>query len=820
MSTTFDYGIDLGTTNSVIAKFAKGKVEILKDPMTWQETIPSVVGFRKGRILVGNSAQTYLPRDPENVVSRFKRRMGTGETFEIESLGESISPVQLSAHVLRALKTHVQDGGKIGSAVITVPASFGIVQSNATIEAGREAGLSEVLLLQEPIAASLAYANLSDVSLENTSWLVYDLGGGTFDVALLRNVNGELRVVDHEGDNFLGGSDFDQMIVERFAIQAIEEQFEEVDMQADFQSASGKYNSLFFKLLEEAERAKKELSTAERAEINFEFDNEDVDVEISRLEFEELLKPEIDRTVVLVEKILARNRDVVSKIDFLLMVGGSTYIPYVRKSIEESLGVPVRTDFDPTTAVAIGAAFYAGSRDRAENLQKEEVSNLPIRIRAVYERASNEVEELFAARVVGETDGIFYRIRRADGGFDTGLRPLEAKISEMLPLVRDSFNQFSFHVYDSESNNVAVDFSEIGIFHGHRVEGQKLSMPIWLEFDTDDGRSTYLQKIIERNALLPARRSTKVRTTRQVAQDRSDSLLLNVYQGDVEILPLANKLVGKLQITGEDLNSLLRDGAELDVRIELTESQQLSVIVSSDEAELEKQETFNLLSDLIVDVDKLQEGLGDLRYKALKQLEDAEALEDREFQDQLQNLHGEIDALEDRSLELTLDDSTDQKYQFDGEMRRLAGDLQSVIEQFREGRAIDDYLEWKKKCLDAVETANDEKLLSFFSSITADDALLIKEGSLKVLAVKAEQLEDLYWSAMWRQPEFITERFNGQLEFDDDVTDSVSFRKLTESGQIALIDGDYDKLREVTFKMHELRRKRGDKSSGKTGISL
>jgi molecular chaperone DnaK len=207
MSTTIDYGIDLGTTNSVIAKFTHGKVEVLKDPLTWQETLPSVVGFRKGRILVGKAAQTYLPRNPENVVSRFKRRMGTGETFEIESLGESLSPVQLSAHVLRALKTHVQDGGNIGSAVITVPASFDIVQSNATIEAGREAGFAEVLLLQEPIAASLAYANLSNVSLENTSWLVYDLGGGTFDVALLRNVNGELRVVDHEGDNFLGGSD-------------------------------------------------------------------------------------------------------------------------------------------------------------------------------------------------------------------------------------------------------------------------------------------------------------------------------------------------------------------------------------------------------------------------------------------------------------------------------------------------------------------------------------------------------------------------------------------------------------------------------------
>jgi len=210
MGNTIDFGVDLGTTNSLIAKWTKGSVEVFKNPLGFKDTLPSIVGFRKDRILVGDQAKAFAEKDPKNVFSRFKRKMGTTECFKAKALEQSQTPVDLSALVLKELKSFVYTGEQVDAAVVTIPAAFDTVQSNATKEAGHKAGLKQVVLLQEPIAASLAYANKQkDRDLRNSQWLVYDLGGGTFDVALVRIADGELKVLDHEGDNYLGGSDFD-----------------------------------------------------------------------------------------------------------------------------------------------------------------------------------------------------------------------------------------------------------------------------------------------------------------------------------------------------------------------------------------------------------------------------------------------------------------------------------------------------------------------------------------------------------------------------------------------------------------------------------
>ena len=154
---TIDYGIDLGTTNSLIAKYSKGKVEVYKNPVGFKETLPSCVAFRGERIIVGDKAREYIVKDPLNVFSAFKRKMGTSEKYLIPSLMSYYSPIGLSAMVLKELKNFIPEVQKPSSIVITIPASFDTVQCNATKEAGKEAGFEEVVLLQEPIAASLAF---------------------------------------------------------------------------------------------------------------------------------------------------------------------------------------------------------------------------------------------------------------------------------------------------------------------------------------------------------------------------------------------------------------------------------------------------------------------------------------------------------------------------------------------------------------------------------------------------------------------------------------------------------------------------------------
>jgi molecular chaperone DnaK len=187
--------------------------------------------------------------------------MGTSEMLKIKSISASTSPVELSAFVLKELKQFVHTGEQVDAAVITIPASFDTVQSNATKEAGLQAGFRSVVLLQEPIAASLAYANKDrSVELRNSQWIVYDFGGGTFDVALVRIVEGELTVVDHEGDNYLGGSDFDALLVERIVVPELERRGTFADLLPQMKSESGKYNKLWTILLHKAEEAKIELS--------------------------------------------------------------------------------------------------------------------------------------------------------------------------------------------------------------------------------------------------------------------------------------------------------------------------------------------------------------------------------------------------------------------------------------------------------------------------------------------------------------------------------------------------------------------------------
>ena len=169
MNNMINFGIDLGTTNSLIAKYNKGTVEVFRNPNRFKETLPSVVGFRNDRILVGEQAKAYMLKDHRSVVSRFKRKMGTTESFKIKSLGQSKTPIELSAFVLKELKTFIHTGESPEAVVITVPASFDMVQSNATKQAGHDAGFKQVELLNEPIAASLAYANKEkNVDLKNS----------------------------------------------------------------------------------------------------------------------------------------------------------------------------------------------------------------------------------------------------------------------------------------------------------------------------------------------------------------------------------------------------------------------------------------------------------------------------------------------------------------------------------------------------------------------------------------------------------------------------------------------------------------------------
>ena len=300
-----------------------------------------MIAWRNERLLVGDKARELLRQDARDVAASFKRKMGTDEVYQLG--GEQYTPTALSAIMLRELKGFISGEEAPEAAVVTIPASFDTIQSNATRQAGQLAGFQEVQLLQEPIAASLAYANQDDRSdFTDGQWLVYDLGGGTFDVALVRINDGEMRVVDHEGDNFLGGNDLDKAIVDSIVVPYLESLGEFHDLDKELKSAAGKYHSLYAKLLLLAEEAKIQLTHQPQAEIEFEVEDDkgewvEAFLTIERSQFENLVEPTLARTTRMMAGILQRNQLKPEGLKFVLMVGGSTFIPYIREQVAERL---------------------------------------------------------------------------------------------------------------------------------------------------------------------------------------------------------------------------------------------------------------------------------------------------------------------------------------------------------------------------------------------------------------------------------------------------------------------------------------------------
>jgi len=800
-----NFGIDLGTTNSAIAKFVKGQVEIYKSPTDWKETIPSVVGFKKDKIIVGAKAKELLQKAPDNVKDKFKRKMGTSESYKIKSLNQSKTPIELSSFVLKELKTFVQSGEKIEWAVITIPASFDTIQSNATKEAGIQAGFKQVVLLQEPIAASLAYANKhKEKELADGQWLVYDLGGGTFDVALVRIKDGEMKILDHEGDNFLGGSDFDSLIVEKLIIPKLENKYTFKKLQKEMESAAGKYNSKYYILLRNAEEAKILLSAKSSAEITIDYMQDDngqeIDEEftITRSEFQEIINEKIDETIEMIKKILVRKSLKAEDIQFTLMVGGSTYIPYVRQRVEEILQIPVNCEIDPTTAVVIGAAYYAGTKQKSidESIKKEKKKAV-ISIKMAYQKVTKEKEEFFSAKVTGNTDGLFYRITREDGGFDTSLKKLSQKINEDLPLVENSYNFFKLSVFDEQNNPIETDAEPIGIAQGkYGIAGQPLPNDICLEVDDLENNTTTLNLYFLKNSVLPLKKTETIVLNRTVVKGSGDFLRVNVLEGPHTSLPEANKSIGYMAVSGKQLKTNVSKGSDIEITLEISESRDLAISAYLNMADQEFKEIFNP-TQRHLPVELLVEEVETLEKKINKEIEEATEREDYESAKELNNLKGSISEISTQSHELTSDDVTDKRYQIEDKKRKIAQEIDNATKDKRVQEAKKDYIEVKQKCLEIIESDGNDEERKLYDDIVAQEQTFLSSSSPIKIREKADELMSINLKILWRTPAFLIGMFKRLVQDSHKFNNQEQAKSLIDAGKFALESQNYDRLGEI-----------------------
>ena len=813
MENKINIGIDLGTTNSAIAKFVKGDVIVFNNPLDYgRSTLPSVVYYKKDRIVVGNKAKEYLERDPKNVVGLFKRKMGTSESFQIKSINESKTPIDLSAQVLKELKTFVNTGDILESVVITIPASFDLIQSNATKEAGKQAGFKQVVLLQEPIAASLAYANMKkSKELTDGNWLVYDLGGGTFDVALVRIKDGEMKVVDHEGDNFLGGSDFDRLIVEKLIIPKISEQYTFEDLENQMKSATGKYNAKYYSLLNQAEEAKIRLSAVSSAEIIVERmedeEGNDVDMEITitKSEFNDLIKDSIDGTIEMIKTILSRNSLTSNDVQFNLMVGGSTFIPFVRQRVEEVLQIPANCEIDPTTAVAIGAAYYAATKQKEVSKDKLEKKQSAISIKASYHKASKESDELFAARIKGNTEGLFYKIVRQDGGFDSGLKELSERINEDLPLVENTYNFFTLTVYDGQNNVIETDIEPIGINSGFGISGQPLPEDICLEVDDyDNPGHTRLEMIFQRNTVLPTKRTKTYPINKSILKGSEDDVInINVLQGSHLSLPESNKSIGFISINGNNLTRDVSKGSDIEITVSISESQDLTVAVYLNMSDQEFKETFNP-KERHTNIPLLKGQVTDLSSKLDEEIELATEKEDYETAGALSKVKKEMEAVADEAESLTDDDVTDKRYQLEDKKRKIAQKIDSATKNKRLQKATDYYYDTKAACEELIENSgNDHERKTFNNIVSQESGFMATKSPLKIQE-KSDELHSIIGQIRWRTPDFLKGIFGSLLNDQAKMNDQSQAKSLIDAGNFAIESQNWDRLREINFGLLDL----------------
>tara|TARA_R110002096_G_scaffold363253_1_gene556388 strand:- start:5813 stop:8287 length:2475 start_codon:yes stop_codon:yes gene_type:complete len=585
-----DFGIDLGTTNSAIAVMDEGKVKMHRTD-TQRDTMPSCVMVTKKGFLVGDKAFAQLSKDKKksssdpdfvsNIFIEFKRTMGNSVRYKTDDkIGIELSSEELSAEVLKTLKSYVDDES-VKSAIITIPAAFEMNQINATKKAAELAGIEYVELVQEPYAAAIAYGVES--ANKNGFWLVFDFGGGTFDSALVKVSDGIIKVIDTEGDNFLGGKNLDEAIVDNIFIPYLKERFaidSIIEDQEKFTAFKERWKPL-------AEDAKNQLSYKEEYPIltnlydEYGEDDEgeefEIDLTITRGQLKEVIEPFVQKAIDYCKVLLKRNNLDGNSLSELILVGGPTLSPIVRDMLETQIKKP-NTSVDPMTVVAKGAAIYASTINNTVENENADASKVQLHIDYDSMVASDET---FVTVKTKDADRIvFAEIARGDDAFKSEKVELN-NIGEVIELHLKSGerNTFTILLYDEKGNKLECEPNKFSIQPDTALGGATLTHTICIEvFDKKVGKKLLKAiKGLEKDKTLPAQGVSNGLTTRkQIRPGMEDFIDIPIYQGIPETKAISNNHVTTVRITGDDIPKLLPEGSIADLTLNFTKGSDFS----------------------------------------------------------------------------------------------------------------------------------------------------------------------------------------------------------------------------------------------------
>lgn len=587
-------GIDLGTTNSAICSYDGENVRLYKSPFQNDVTPSAIFIDKRGNKYIGSRAYDQAAQNPDNAATKFKRMMGTSTPIKLSAVDLVMTPEECSAEVLKEcfgyLPEEIRNDPETGT-VITVPAAFNQMQKDATMAAAEMAGIGNVALMQEPVAAVMSEMR---VKKSDGTFLVYDLGGGTLDIAIATSTKGRVNIQAHGGIAMCGGTDFDRAILDNIVKPWINKNFKLPD---DFM-LQDKYKKLIRLSSWSSEKAKISLSSKEDSiisltdnELNIQDeDGNDIylDVPISRKEFDKLIEDRVNDSIKAARETIEKAGLTANDIERVVFVGGPTQYKPLRDKVSFELGIASSTDVNPMTAVAEGAAIFAESIDwstenRGRKTNRGEMSiGGKLDLKLSYISRTPELKAKIAVKIIGDViAGSEFQVDSLDTGWSSGKNKLKDGAIIEVDLAKPGENNFKLFVFDSKGGPIKIAENKIVISRtAASIDAIPASSSIGIEV-VNKSNGSELAYLVKEGEPLPKKGEINFKAGETLKAGSSDALHFILREGEIKNPVQDNHFIGEFKILGTDFDQgEISINDDLICKYEVLDSGQVIISVS------------------------------------------------------------------------------------------------------------------------------------------------------------------------------------------------------------------------------------------------
>lgn len=800
-------GIDLGTTNSAICSYDGTSVRVWKSPEQNDVTPSAIYVDKRGNRYYGNKAYNQAPYNPNNSATLFKRFMGTSTKIELESAQLSLTPEECSAEILKVLYGYLPEeirNDPETAVVITVPAAFNQMKKDATLQAAKMAGINNVALMQEPVAAIMS---IMRASKQEGIFLVYDLGGGTFDVSIAENINGKVNLLAHGGVEMCGGRDIDRMVFNQIVVPWLRSNF---SLPEDF-LINRKYKTFCRVAQWATERAKIELSANETSTIALsegearttdEDGNEMyLDIDLNRQQVDSIIADLVKETVEATRETMNKAGLSANDIERIVFVGGPTNYKPLRDKIAYELSLPANIDVNPMTAVAEGASIFAESIDWSSNTHSRKAANEVIKtnldLSFKYEaRTPNSTARIMC--VLGnELNGYTIEFTSSDTGWSSGSAALKNNMMVSLPLSKNGENAFVVKVMDEYGREQPIGSNIIVITKTLATIGAiPASHSIGVEVIDKLGGVPELMFLVEEGDALPKKGTITVKAGQTLKAGTNNSINIKLWEGNIQSPITDNRFIGMLKITGTDIDSgVVPTGADIECEYEILDSGTINLEVSIPciGASFANRNFYSRQEGQIdlTDIDSIAEQgrlVLDRIDSMAEKVDDPQLAEARKKAERAANLDSQPQS-EAEDVQKANNDLLDAKKLIN---KTRQANLKTIRQMDLDG-CVEFFNELVRQyATEAEEQAFDNLTRTAQRSIDRNDTDF--DNILDSMKTKNTLI-------LIRQDWFIVDWYKRSVASSSNYSDVTRFRQLKQLGDQALADDDIDQLRRVLFEL-------------------